>query len=56
MGRAISVGGLQGEHDLPGTVECKALVGDGGAGDVAAQVFEFLPLMGGAADLGMEAE
>jgi len=28
----------------------------GGAGDVAAQVFEVLPLMGGAADLGMEAK
>ncbi len=56
MGRALSIGGLQGEHDLPGTVESKALVGDGGAGDVAAQVLEFLPLMRGAADLGMQAK
>jgi hypothetical protein len=56
MGRAISIGGLQCEHYLPGTVECKAFVGHGGAGDIAAQVFEFLPLMGGAAHLGMEAK
>ena len=55
---------------LPGPVECKPFVGNGGAGDVAAQVlhplrakqapslclaFEFLPLMGGTAHLGMEA-
>jgi hypothetical protein len=30
VGRALSIGGLQGKHDLPGTVESKALVGDGG--------------------------
>ncbi len=56
MGRAISIGGLQGEHDLPGTVESKALVGDGGAGDIAAQVFEFSALLGATAHLGMQAE
>ncbi|MGI8426026.1 MAG: hypothetical protein ACR2M4_05405 [Actinomycetota bacterium] len=36
VGRAVSIGGLQWEHHLPGTVECKVLVGRGGAGDVAA--------------------
>ena len=56
MGRAISIGCLQCEHHLAGPVECKPFVGDGGAGDVAAQVFELLALMGGAAHLGMEAK
>jgi hypothetical protein len=51
----ITIGCLQCEHDLPGPVECKPFIGDGGAGDVAADVFEFLALMGSAAHLGMEA-
>ena len=38
MGRALSIGCLQGEHHLPGPVECKPFIGDSGAGDVAAQV------------------
>ena len=33
-----------------------ATAGGGGAGDVAAQVFQLLALIGGAAHLGMEAE
>jgi hypothetical protein len=33
MGRALSIGCLQGEHHLPGPVECKPLIGDGG-GDI----------------------
>jgi len=37
MGGALSIGCLQGEHHLPGPVECKPFIGDGGAGDVAAQ-------------------
>ena len=56
MGRAISIGCLQCEHHLSGPVDYKALVGKGGAGDVAAQVLQLLALIGGAADLGMEAE
>jgi hypothetical protein len=36
VGCAITVGRLQREHHLSGTVECKALVGNGRAGDVAA--------------------
>jgi hypothetical protein len=56
MGRAISIGCLQCEHHLPGPIEYKTFIGDGGAGDVAAEVFEFLPLMGGTAHLGMEAK
>jgi hypothetical protein len=43
------IGCLRGESHLPGPVECQALVGDGGAGDAAAEVLEFLALMGGAA-------
>ena len=68
MGCAIAIGCLQREHHLPGTVECQPLVGHGGAGDIPTQVLrprrakqgpslalalEFLPLMGGAAHLGM---
>ncbi len=41
---------------MHGPVECKPFIGDGGAGDVAPQVLEFLPLMGGAAHLGTEAK
>ena len=70
MGLAIPIGCLQCEYDLPGPVECKPSIDDGGAGDVAAQAlrprrakqatslclaFEFLPLRG-AAHLGMEAK
>ena len=70
MGRAIPIGCFQCEHHLPGPVECKPFIGDGGAGDVAAEVLrprrakqatslclasEFLALMGSAAHLGMEA-
>jgi hypothetical protein len=51
MGRAISIGCLQCEHHLSGPVDYKALVGNGGAGDVAAQALQFLALMGGAAHL-----
>ncbi|MGH9906142.1 MAG: hypothetical protein ACRD8U_11250 [Pyrinomonadaceae bacterium] len=30
MGRAVSIGCLQGEHHLAGTVESQAFVGNGG--------------------------
>ena len=50
------VGALELQHDIAGTVACQSFVGDGGAGDVAAQLLQLLALMGGAAYLGMEAE
>ena len=56
VGRAVSVGGLQREHHLPGAVECQPFIGDGGAGDVAAQMLKLLALLGGAAYLGVETE
>ena len=50
------VGALELQHDIAGAIECQSFVGNGGAGDVAAQVFELLALIGGAAHLGMQAE
>ncbi len=56
MGGAVVVGAFELQHDIAGTVECQSLVGDGGAGDVAAQMLQLLAFMGGAAHLGVEAE
>jgi hypothetical protein len=42
--------------NIAGTIEYQSFGGNGGAGDVAAQGFQLLALMGGAAHLGMEAE
>ncbi len=56
MGGPVVVGALELQHDIAGTIECQSFVGNGGAGDVAAQVFQLLALMGSAAHLGMEAE
>jgi hypothetical protein len=50
--RAVLVGGFELQHDVAGAVAFEPFIGDGGAGDRAAQVFEFLPLMGGAAHFG----
>jgi len=44
------------QHDITGTIAFEAFVGNGWTGNVSAQVFEFLALMGGAADLSMEAK
>jgi hypothetical protein len=44
------------QHDITGTIAFEAFVGNGWTGNVSAQVFEFLALMGVAADLGMEAK
>ena len=56
MGGPVVVGALELQHDIAGTIDCQSFVGNGGAGDVAAQVFQLFALMGGAAHLGMEAE
>ena len=72
MGRALSIGCLQGEHHLPGPVECKSVHCRWRAGRCSGRgvcvlgapsranplpwLHEFLPLMGGAAHLGMEAK
>ena len=49
-------GAFELQHDIAGAVELEPFVGDGGACDIAAQLFEFVALIHGAAYLGMEAE
>ncbi len=56
MGGPVVVGALELQHDIAGAVECQPFIGDGGAGDVAAQTLKLLALIGGAAYLGMETE
>ena len=56
MGDTVAVGAFELQHDITGTTALEAFVGNGWTGNVSAQVFEFLALMGGAADLGMEAK
>ena len=56
MRGAIEVKCLKPEHHLPGTVECQALVGKGGPGDVPTKVFEFMTLVDGEPHFGMQAK
>ncbi len=56
MGGTVVVRAFELQHDMTGTIAFEAFVGNGWTGNVSAQVFEFLALMGGAADLGMEAK
>ncbi len=56
MGRAIAVRGFELEDDLTGRGTAQAFVAEGWTRDVAAQPFEFLPLMGAAAGVGMQAK
>ena len=46
MGGAVTEGVLESNHDLPAVVDREAFVGDGRAGDVAAQAFEGVPVTG----------
>jgi hypothetical protein len=43
MGGPVVVGALELQHNIAGTVECQPLVGNGGTGDVAAQVLPLGP-------------
>ena len=56
MSGAVPEGVLEPIHDLPTVIDREAFVGDGGAGDVAAQAFEGVPVMGFAHGAGMEGE
>ena len=56
MGGTVVVRTFELQHDITGTIAFEAFVGNGWAGDVAAQMLEFAALMGGAAHLGMEAK
>jgi len=49
MGGAVAPGALELEHDWAGAIALEPLVGNGRAGDVAAQAFELLALMGATA-------
>ena len=53
VGGAVPVGAFELQHDLAGAIALEPLVGDGGAGDVAAQAFELLALMGATTDCRM---
>ena len=50
MGGAVAVGTLELEHELAGAIALEPFVGNGRAGDIAAQAFKLLALMGGTAD------
>ena len=46
MGGAIAPGAFELQHNLAGAIALEPLVGNSRAGDVAAQAFEMLALMG----------
>ncbi len=56
MGGAISIGGFELQHDLAGRGAAQAFVAEGGARDIPTQAFEFLPLLGAAPGVGMQAK
>ena len=56
MGGAVFVGTLQLQHDLAGAVTLEPFVGDGRSGDIAAELLEFLALIGAPAHRRMEAK
>ncbi len=56
MRGAILVRAFQLQHDIAGAVELEPIISDGGTCDIAAQLFEFMALIHGAAHLGVEAE
>ncbi len=53
VGGAVAVGAFELQHDLAGAIALEPPVGKGGAGDVAAQAFEFLALIGATTDCRM---
>ena len=56
MGGAIAIRGFELEDDLAGPGAAEPFVAQGRTCDVAAQAFEFLPLLGPAAGVGMQTE
>ncbi len=56
MGGAIAIWGFELKDDVAGRGTAQAFVAQGGARDVAAQLFEFLPLVGAARGLRMQTE
>ena len=49
VGGPVAVGAFELEHDLAGAIALEPFIGNGGAGDVAAQALELLALMGATA-------
>ncbi len=56
VGGAVPIGAFELQYNVTGTVEFEPFIGDGGAGDVAAQLLELVTLIHGAAHRGVEAE
>ena len=56
MGGPILVWALELQHDIACSVAFKPLMGNSRARDIAAQAFELVALMGGAAYVGMKAK
>jgi hypothetical protein len=56
MGGAIAIRGFELEDDRAGWGAAQAFVAQGRARDVATEAFKFLPLMGAAAGVGMQAK
>ncbi len=56
MGSAVPVGAFQLQYDITGAVEFEPFIGDGRAGDIAAQLLELITLIHSAAHRGVEAE
>ena len=56
VGGAVPVGAFQLQYNVTGAVEFEPFIGDGGAGDIAAQLLGLTTLIHGAAHRGVEAK
>ena len=56
MGGAIAIRGFELKHDLAGRGTAQPFVAEDGTGDVAAEPFEFLSLLGTTPGISMQAK
>ncbi len=56
VGGAILIRAFELQHNITGAVEFEPFIGDGRAGDIAAQLLELVTLTSGAAHRGVKAE
>ncbi len=56
VGGAIAVRAFELQHDVAGAVELELIIGDGGAGDIVAELLELVALIHGTAHFGVKAE
>ena len=56
MGSAVPIRAFALQDDITGTVEFEPFIGDGGTGDVAAQLLALVALTSGAMHCGVKAE